>query len=170
MLSFLYQYFFYPIDKEPIDTEPIDKEPIDTEPIDKEPIDKEPIDKFYYLSLFKQVDGTFSIHGLWPQTNESEYPSYCKKVIFSYTSLYKILNQLTKYWHSSLEKDELFWKHEWEKHGSCVWTKMDEVQYFTNVLSLYYEAKQKGLSDKYYDSKTKKCLIPVDKNLKFMDL
>ena len=38
--------------------------------------------EFYYLSLFKHEDNSFSIHGLWPQENQNKYPTYCKKVYF----------------------------------------------------------------------------------------
>ena len=43
---------------------------------------KEELEDFYYLSLLKEQDGSFSIHGLWPQTTLDKYPTFCKKVDF----------------------------------------------------------------------------------------
>lgn len=120
---------------------------------------------FYYLSLLKEndPDKQWSIHGLWPQYNNDQYPTYCKPVEFDYQDLQPILAQLEKYWYSNRGTlgDEDFWKHEWQKHGSCMFTDMDEYEYFSRALSLYFVAVNKGLPAKYYDSETKKCLIPV---------
>lgn len=129
--------------------------------------------RFYYLSLFKKSRNNWSIHGLWPQYDKDNYPVYCKKVNFNFNNLNPIINNLVKYWYSedgkSLQDDETFWKHEWEKHGSCVFTNIDEFTYFNTTLNLYQFSLQKGLPDKYYDEKTKKCLIPVDLNFQFID-
>lgn len=124
---------------------------------------------FYYLSLIREQDGSFSIHGLWPQTDTKNYPSYCKKVSFDIKTLQPIMEELKTYWYSTMEKDEDFWKHEWEKHGSCVWTEMTEQEYFFNALELYRKSLLTNLPIKYYNPETKKCLIPVDKDLNFID-
>lgn len=126
---------------------------------------------FYYLSLLKEENNQWSIHGLWPQYNENSYPSYCKDVTFNYEALQPILAELEQYWYSNRGTlgDEDFWKHEWQKHGSCMFTDMDEFQYFAHALSLYYVAVKKDLPDKYYDSTTKKCLIPVSLDFSFMN-
>tara|TARA_B100001094_G_scaffold332639_1_gene405600 strand:+ start:161 stop:367 length:207 start_codon:yes stop_codon:yes gene_type:complete len=67
-----------------------------------------------------------------------------------------------------MEKNEDFWKHEYQKHGSCVWTPMTEFEYFNNTLNLYYKAKELNLAEKYYDENKKTCLILVDQNLNFI--
>ena len=69
-----------------------------------------------------------------------------------------------------MEKNEDFWKHEYQKHGSCVWAPMTEFEYFNNTLNLYYKAKELNLAQKYYDENKKTCLIPVDQNLNFIEL
>ena len=43
---------------------------------------KDDNNKFYYLSLIKEKD-TYTIHGLCPQYNNKDYPTFCKKVEFS---------------------------------------------------------------------------------------
>ena len=63
-------------------------------------INKKEDERFYYLSLIKK-DKTFSIHGLWPQTNKGHYPTYCKKVDFSIEALKPIINDLNRFWHSN---------------------------------------------------------------------
>ena len=73
--------------------------------------------QFYYLSLIKEPDDSFSIHGLWPQYSESSYPVYCRPVEFSLKALDPIINKLNKYWYSNRGPNDKFWKHEYEKHG-----------------------------------------------------
>ena len=36
-----------------------------------------------------------------------------------------------------VQDDEEFWKHEWEKHGSCMFVEMDEFGYFSKTLELF---------------------------------
>lgn len=130
-----------------------------------------PLTNFYYLSLFRESDTTWSIHGLWPQTDVDNYPTYCKKVEFDPNKLEPILDKLEQYWYSqgkTLSLDDKFWQHEWQKHGSCVYTKMTELEYFKNTLELYELALELDLPEQFYDSKTKKCLIPVNKKLQFI--
>ena len=130
---------------------------------------QEELKDFYYLSLIKEQDGSFSIHGLWPQTTPDNYPTFCKKVNFDIDCLFPIMGQLKKYWYSTMGKNDNFWKHEWQKHGSCVWTEMNEFEYFSNALRLYHTANENGLPAKYFNPQTKKCLIPVNKELEFMN-
>ena len=129
--------------------------------------------KFYYLSLIKEDDGSFSIHGLWPQFNKTSYPSYCKKVDFSIDKLESIIEELNKFWYSTMEKNDDFWKHEYVKHGSCMFTNMNELQYFSKTLELYKEAVRLGLPEKYEENEKNRdyirCLIPVSLDFKFMD-
>jgi len=131
---------------------------------------KEP-HNFYYLSLFRDSEGHYTIHGLWPQTSPTEYPTYCHPVEFSIDMLSPILDQLEQYWYSqkhTLPLDEKFWQHEYSKHGSCVFTPMTELEYFQHTIDLYESALALNLPQIYYNSETKKCLIPVDQKLKFI--
>ena len=127
---------------------------------------------FYFLSLIRENDNQYTIHGLWPQTSLTKYPTFCKPVDFTMDPLYPILDKLEQYWYSkqhTLTTDEHFWKHEYQKHGSCTFTSMTEIEYFTNTINLYEEALEADLPNKYYDSDTKKCLIPVNQELKFIE-
>ena len=96
--------------------------------------------KFYYLSLIKEDNDTWSIHGLWPQYDNNKYPTFCKKVNFSYEKLEPIISELKMFWYSNKGKNDDFWKHEWQKHGSCMFIPMNEFSYFNKTLELYKQA------------------------------
>ena len=123
--------------------------------------------KFYNLSLIKNDDKTYSIHGLWPQYSKNKYPTFCKSVDFSIDKLESLMGELNKYWYSTKEKNEDFWKHEYEKHGSCMFKEMTEYEYFNTTLSLYFEAVSLNIIKKY-DNKNGKILIPLDLNFNFI--
>ena len=115
--------------------------------------------KFYYLSLLKD-NNKWHIHGLWPQNSKDSYPSYCRTVEFDITKLNTILNKLNENWYSLDEKNELFWSHEWKKHGSCMFSDIDEFTYFNKSLELFEKVKDMGIIEKYKNGK--KSLIPFD--------
>ena len=126
---------------------------------------------FYFLSLFRESATTWSIHGLWPQTDAHNYPTYCHPVTFDPNLLEPILDKLEQYWYSqgnTLPLDEKFWKHEYAKHGSCVYTPMTELEYFQNTINLYEKALELDLPNTFYNPQTQKCLIPVNQKLEFI--
>lgn len=128
------------------------------------------INKFYYLSLLKNNENnTWHIHGLWPQYNKNSYPTYCGKVSFDISKLNPIIQELDEYWYADGEKDSDFWKHEYEKHGSCVFTPITEFDYFNTTVNLYKKAVKLELPTTFYNSKTKKCLIPVNLQFEFIN-
>ena len=108
--------------------------------------------KFYYLSLKRDTINThWSIHGLWPQYSYNSYPSYCSNEKFDYSKLELLTEDLNKYWYSTNQKikNETFWKHEWEKHGTCMFNKCDEFDYFKRSLTLFVDVLQKDVIKKY---------------------
>ena len=129
---------------------------------------KENPKRFYYLSLIKEQNNTYSIHGLWPQYSTTSYPTFCNKVSFDINKLQPIMTQLNQYWYSTEQKNTDFWKHEYEKHGSCVFTPMTEEEYFQKTLELYGKAIKENIPKNFYDDKTKKCLIPVSTHFNFV--
>ena len=78
------------------------------------------------------------------------------------------MDELNKNWYSNVNKNEDFWKHEWEKHGSCVFTEINEFEYFKKTLDLFNTAVQTGLPEEFYDKKYNKCLIPLSLDFKFI--
>ena len=124
---------------------------------------------FYFLSLIKE-DDSWSIHGLWPQTSLTKYPQYCRNVEFDLELLNPIIDRLRDEWYSNRGADEIFWKHEYLKHGTCNYNNFNEFQYFKTALDLFDKAKSLNLPSKYYNSQTEKCLIPVNQKLEFFDI
>ena len=70
---------------------------------------QEELEDFYYLSLLKEQDGSFSIHGLWPQTTPDKYPTFCKKVRFDMDCLFPIMGPVK---NLVFNKERMkIWKH-----------------------------------------------------------
>ena len=45
---------------------------------------------------------------------------------------------------------------------------MNEYEYFNTTLKLYHTAMMNNIPDKFYNETTKKCLIPVSLDFKFL--
>jgi len=74
---------------------------------------------------------TYTLHGLWPPTNDCGGPPFSEAAIKS------IESQLSVYWASCPEYSQSnleFWDHEWTKHGTC--SGLDEKPFFSAALSL----------------------------------
>lgn len=127
-------------------------------------------ERFYYLSLIHSED-KWHIHGLWPQYSETSYPKFCKNIPFNITNLEHIIDQLHENWYSTCTKDEQFWKHEWDKHGTCMFNFNQkefgkyELNYFSKALYLFDKAKKLNKIEKY--SKDNKCMIPLNLDFSF---
>jgi len=85
---------------------------------------------------------TWTVHGLWPSLGDSRGPSYCNDSWgFDASKIESILPQMKSNWPNLFTDTELtsFWKHEWEKHGTCA-ASLDslrgELKYFSTGLSL----------------------------------
>ena len=80
----------------------------------------------------------FTIHGLWPDYNDGSYPSFCTNTKFNPSKVDDLLPELETEWPTFAARGgDAFWKHEYEKHGTCATaTFPDEHQYFRGVLDL----------------------------------
>ena len=47
------------------------------------------------------------------------------------------MDKLNKYWYSTKGSNSTFWKHEYEKHGSCMFQPMNELNYFSKTIEIY---------------------------------
>ncbi|GJV32270.1 intracellular ribonuclease LX-like protein [Tanacetum coccineum] len=86
----------------------------------------------------------FSIHGLWPNYVDGTYPSNCDSSNpFDVSKVSNLESVLQKEWPTLAcpSGDGLkFWRHEWEKHGTCAESIFDESGYFEAALSLKKKA------------------------------
>jgi ribonuclease T2 len=95
----------------------------------------------------------FSIHGLWPTYYQGYWPQnccsvnknsrYCLDRQFNPQKILHLEDNLNWYWASirytgssrcSTKINVEFWRHEWEKHGTC--SRLYLEQYFQNTISL----------------------------------
>jgi len=69
------------------------------------------------------VDG-WVLHGLWPSCNNGKYPATCTQEKFDFSKVEDLNDRLMKYWPNLFadESKTSFWKHEYEKHGTCAET------------------------------------------------
>lgn len=84
----------------------------------------------------------WSIHGLWPEKIHTMGPFFCNSSLhFDLKALEPIRSQLEVKWidvHKGAKPHE-FWRHEWEKHGTCsvdIDSMSNEVKYFKKGLDL----------------------------------
>ena len=80
----------------------------------------------------------FGIHGLWPEQFDGGYPSFCSDMPFSISLDTELL--LTTYWNSYKKSPGKFWKHEWDKHGTCFYPATAPNNYFSIAIYLMLEA------------------------------
>ncbi|GAV76166.1 Ribonuclease_T2 domain-containing protein [Cephalotus follicularis] len=82
----------------------------------------------------------FGIHGLWPNNNDGSYPSNCDpNNPFNQSEVSDLMSSLETNWPSLAcpSSDGIsFWTHEWDKHGTCSESVLDEHDYFQAALNL----------------------------------
>lgn len=110
----------------------------------------------------------WTIHGLWPTVGTEHAPVYCNKSWpFDEESIEDLKPKLVLQWPSYSTPHDYaeFWKHEWEKHGTCATSlsflstehKYFQVNLAMNVEYDIFSALEKGgidpTSDKTYQVK-----------------
>jgi ribonuclease T2 len=61
----------------------------------------------------------FTLHGLWPNDNNGDYPCTCTNEKFDESKIKDLLPAMNTYWPSLNGPSSTFWAHEYEKHGTC---------------------------------------------------
>ncbi|KAA0034420.1 hypothetical protein IC582_023059 [Cucumis melo] len=86
----------------------------------------------------------FKIHGLWPNYNDGTYPSNCDPSSpFDRTQISDLVSSMEKNWPSLAcpsSDNTKFWSHEWNKHGTCSESVLDQYEYFETTLNLKAQA------------------------------
>ncbi|KAL6564608.1 hypothetical protein OROMI_016058 [Orobanche minor] len=87
-------------------------------------------------------DEDFSIHGLWPNNNNGNWPQNCDPASsLDESEISDLVSRMQKDWPSLTcpSGDGMrFWSHEWNKHGTC--TSLKEHAYFKAALDLKRKA------------------------------
>jgi len=81
----------------------------------------------------------FTIHGLWPTNNKTQGPVDCGPKFDTRMVTPTMLNTLRKYWPDFKPDEPNFWKHEFEKHGSCAVVSevvKNQQDYFDKTIQL----------------------------------
>ncbi|KAH9256017.1 hypothetical protein BASA81_005793 [Batrachochytrium salamandrivorans] len=107
----------------------------------------------------------FTLHGLWPsrEVDPTTYPHDCTVAKYEPITDSKLLTSMQEHWPSFKlggTNDE-FWKHEWEKHGTCM-VLPNQATYFTKTLNNRQEfvtKYQAQLLAKFPPSSTKNYLL-----------
>ncbi|KAK9277661.1 hypothetical protein L1049_007208 [Liquidambar formosana] len=86
----------------------------------------------------------FGIHGLWPNYNDGSYPSNCDPDSpFDQSQISDLISSLQKSWPTLAcpsGNGSKFWSHEWDKHGTCSESVLDQHGYFEATLDLKKKA------------------------------
>ncbi|GMN26760.1 hypothetical protein TIFTF001_050434 [Ficus carica] len=82
----------------------------------------------------------FGIHGLWPNFNNGSYPSDCDpNNHYNEAEISDLISCMQKEWPSlscPSCNGSTFWAHEWNKHGTCSESVLDQHAYFESALNL----------------------------------
>ncbi|KAK2951323.1 putative Ribonuclease [Blattamonas nauphoetae] len=88
----------------------------------------------------------FTIHGLWANYNASKWPQDCNSSYPFNIKEISDLPNLKKNWISNINTDESFYKHEWEKHGTCSTDLMPTIRdYFKDTIAAHEKADLQGI-------------------------
>lgn len=127
-----------------------------------------------YIPVSRQYE--WSIHGLWPEYNQTTWPQFCntsRYKEFTPQSIAAFRDLMNKYWSGceplSFAEDDTwqFWVHEWQKHGTC--QPLPPSMYFRRTIDLFLEAQKAnwyGCCDSSYGltgDYRNQCLIHINK-------
>jgi len=85
----------------------------------------------------------WTIHGVWPSSFTTS-PEFCTTEQFDGRRLDDIKRQLNQYWPSFTSTQDryfTFWRHEWQKHGTCAGDvpQLNGLNnFFKNVLNVFH--------------------------------
>ncbi|KAI3985212.1 hypothetical protein MKX01_015146 [Papaver californicum] len=82
----------------------------------------------------------FGIHGLWPNYKDGSYPSNCDRdSLYDSSVLSDLKWDLQRNWPTLAcpsDNGNAFWGHEWNKHGTCSESRLNQYDYFASALKL----------------------------------
>jgi ribonuclease I len=103
----------------------------------------------YYLALFKcNKNSEYTIHGLWIDYSRGGYPEFCNSDKFDIELLDPLRKNLDKYWGGCFGNSIDLWEHEWKKHGTCFYPRIEFTEYFNKTLNLFLTVDKSKCKDK----------------------
>ncbi|XP_047964233.1 extracellular ribonuclease LE-like [Salvia hispanica] len=82
----------------------------------------------------------FGIHGLWPNYKDGTYPSNCDpNNSYDESKISDLISRMQQDWATLAcpsNSGSTFWSHEWDKHGTCSESNLDQHGYFKAALNL----------------------------------
>ncbi|XP_010937157.1 extracellular ribonuclease LE [Elaeis guineensis] len=91
----------------------------------------------------------FGIHGLWPNNNDGSYPSNCDPDSpYDQSKIRDLIPTMQAKWPTLAcpsGDGSAFWKHEWEKHGTCSESILNQHSYFNTTLNLKKQVDLLGI-------------------------
>jgi ribonuclease T2 len=86
--------------------------------------------------------GHLTIHGLWPEYRDGNYPASCSTEVFDNSTVAPLESQMLRYWPNVKYDYKTdgnhyleFWEHEWSKHGTC--SGLSQYDYFSHALQMF---------------------------------
>lgn len=82
----------------------------------------------------------FTLHGLWPQRRDGTWPEFCDPSShLRMDDIDDLVDDMEHDWPSWSSADEVFWDHEWNRHGTCAAPVTgDQHRFFKTVLGLHH--------------------------------
>ncbi|XP_073130837.1 extracellular ribonuclease LE-like [Henckelia pumila] len=82
----------------------------------------------------------FGIHGLWPNYADGSYPSNCDpNNAYDQSKISDLISRMQQDWPTlgcPSNSGTTFWSHEWDKHGTCSESVLNQHAYFKSALNL----------------------------------
>ncbi|PRP81440.1 hypothetical protein PROFUN_10970 [Planoprotostelium fungivorum] len=101
---------------------------------------------------------SWTLHGIWPQRLDGSWPSFCSRDEFNKTVILDLYMELETAWYDYRGDGYQFWKHEWDKHGTCAETDPligNERGFFQTAINLHKQMAVKKML-------TSKGIVPSD--------
>lgn len=111
--------------------------------------------------------GNWTLHGVWPEFNDGQWPSYCRTGDpLDIEQIQPLLARLDSDWpdcYCSQGQTCLgLWSHEWSKHGTCSRFFPDQYKYFLGGLERYNDLSSRGWLEKCPNRKENNCYFYWD--------
>ncbi|PIA59897.1 hypothetical protein AQUCO_00400634v1 [Aquilegia coerulea] len=90
-------------------------------------------------SCIPNISPQFSLHGFWPSLGPNSHPDYCNNNDkFDYNQVRALEPRLSNLWPDLFQhpsQTSVFWKRQWEKHGTC--SGFTQLDYFNKALDIF---------------------------------